>query len=157
MNTIRRVVGRFRYGPVAALVLLALAATVRGDDDTSTVTVTVTGLRNHKGKVLVNLFKDKKGFPSDAERAQARKRVAIEGDSVEVRFDDVPRGTWAVGVLHDENGNRKLDKSFWGAPLEGYAASNNPEVRRGPPRFDKARFKVGDNPVKVTIRMVYLK
>ena len=39
--------------------------------------------------------------------------------SAQVTFKDLPQGSYAVSVLHDENGNGKMDKNFVGMPKEG--------------------------------------
>jgi uncharacterized protein (DUF2141 family) len=131
------------------------------DKSTTSLTVRVTNLRNRKGHVLVSLFRTSEGFPSDADRAAYSKRAPIpEGDNggdVTIRFDAVPDGRWAVGVLHDENDNGRLDKNFIGAPEEGYGASNNPPVRRGPPTFDDSVIELtGDEPKRIDIQPHYL-
>jgi uncharacterized protein (DUF2141 family) len=40
-----------------------------------------------------------------------------------------------VIVFHDENGNGRLDKNFWGVPTEPYGFSNNAVGTLGAPRF----------------------
>ena len=54
----------------------------------------------------------------------------------------LPTGDYAVAVIHDENGNARLD-TFAGIPREGFGFSRNPVIRFGPPRFAAARFAVG--------------
>jgi uncharacterized protein (DUF2141 family) len=40
-------------------------------------------------------------------------------------FDELPSGACAVAVVHDENGNGRLDKNSLGIPTEGYDVPNN--------------------------------
>lgn len=72
-----------------------------------------------------------------------------------LRLDGLPRGGYAIAVIHDENGNGKLD-TFAGIPREGFGFSRNPPVRFGPPRFAAARFTIDHDGVKQEIRMKYL-
>ena len=65
-------------------------------------------------------------------------------------------GTYAVAIYHDENGNKKFDKNFFGLPTEGFGFSNNPGILFGPPDHDEAAFEVGDTPVTVHIDVTYL-
>ena len=44
---------------------------------------------------------------------------------VQVRFDELPAGTDAVSMYHDENDDKKFNKGLFGRPKEGYAVSNN--------------------------------
>ena len=54
----------------------------------------------------------------------------------------LPRGDYALAVIHDENGNARLD-TIAGIPREGFGFSRNPPIRFGPPRFAAARFDLG--------------
>jgi len=63
-------------------------------------------------------------------------------------------GVYAVSAIHDENDNRKLDKSFIGMPTEGVAFSNNAKIAFGPPKFEKVRFHV-EGETTQTMRMRY--
>ena len=56
------------------------------------------------------------------------------------RFADLAPGRYAVVGLHDANGNRRLDTGLFGKPKEQIGASNNPTMRFGPPRFERAAF-----------------
>ena len=106
----------------------------------------VVAPRNTKGRVGCLLFASNKGFPGDSKRALARLQVRI----VKVKgkplarclFAKLKPATYAVAVLHDENGNGKMDKSFFGIPKEGYGASNDakPGTFSGP-KFKDARFR----------------
>ncbi len=59
-----------------------------------------------------------------------------------MRFStDLPTGDYAIRVMHDINGNDKLDSNFVGIPNEPYGFSNN-AGSFGPPKWDKAKFTV---------------
>jgi uncharacterized protein (DUF2141 family) len=125
--------------------------------DTGTLTVRVTGARNTKGKIWVTLFRDAQGFPDDPSKAIRQQSVEIDpsGMSAQVTFRDVPQGTFAVSVLHDENGNGKMDKNFVGMPKEGYGASNNPRKKSRPPSFDEAKFSFNASEQPIEIGLIY--
>lgn len=61
---------------------------------------------------------------------------------------------YLAGVLHDENGNGRMDTNTLGMPREGVGTSNNPNSVLGPPDFEDARFAAsGANmTVRITIR-----
>ncbi len=42
-------------------------------------------------------------------------------------FEDISPGTYALAVIHDENGNGKLDTNWVGIPTEGYGFSGLPQ------------------------------
>ncbi len=62
--------------------------------------------------------------------------------------------TYAISAIHDENGNRQLDRSLIGVPTEGFGFSHNPRILFGPPSFAKARFDATRETTQ-TIRMRY--
>ena len=66
------------------------------------------------------------------------------------RLDD-----YAVAVIHDENGNAKLD-TFAGIPKEGFGFSRNPAIGFGPPRFAAARFTLDGDGGAERIRLRYI-
>jgi uncharacterized protein (DUF2141 family) len=125
--------------------------------DTGTLTVRVTGARNTKGKIGVTLFQDARGFPDDPSKAFRQQAVEIDPKtmSAEVVFKDLPQGTFAASVLHDENGNGKMDKNFVGIPKEGYGASNNPKKKKRAPTFDEAKFSLNSAVQSIEITLIY--
>ena len=145
----------------AALLSLLLWAPFRSlsaqTKDTATLAVRVTGARNTKGKIGVTLFQNAEGFPDDVSKAMRQQSVEIDAKtmSAQVTFKDIPQGTYAVSVLHDENGNGKMDKNLLGIPKEGYGASNNPKKKRRAPTFDEAKFSLNSSEQTVEITLIY--
>ncbi|MBN8676021.1 MAG: DUF2141 domain-containing protein [Chitinophagales bacterium] len=104
------------------------------------ITINITNLRNDKGHVLVSLFKEGEGFPDKAEKAFRKEKAAISNKKAIIQFSSVPGGNYAVAILHDENDDAKMNKTWLGLPKEGYGFSNNVMGTLGPPVFSKARF-----------------
>ena len=125
------------------------------DPKAATIEVVVSGFRNQKGQIGASLFAAQEGFPDKTEKALRTFKSAIDGDTVTFRFENVPVGTYAIAVLHDENMNGKMDTNFFGFPKEGGGASNNPKPRRGPPRFDDAKFVLKEEHMKLEIKLQY--
>ena len=76
--------------------------------------------------------------------------------SQQVTLHDVPKGTYAIIVLHDENFNGVLDVNEREFPTEGYAYSNNvgeTEV----PEFEDASFVHGEETSTQLLNMIYIK
>ena len=141
----------------SCLLLTALTPISTQTQSTSTLTVRVIGARNTKGKIGVTLFQDAQGFPDDTSKAIRQQSVDIDPNtlSAQVTFKDLPQGTFAVSVLHDENGNGKMDKNFVGMPKEGYGASNNPKKKRHAPTFDEAKFSLNVGEQTIEISLIY--
>jgi uncharacterized protein (DUF2141 family) len=118
--------------------------------------VRIEGLRSTKGQVLACLTAVPKTFPQCKDGTLTRSRLAIPaGQAATIDFGRVEAGRYAVALLHDENGNGKVDYAIM-IPREGFGFSRNPVVRMGPPSFESAAFPVGDAPVQLTIRMRYM-
>ena len=121
------------------------------------ITVTITGLRNSKGQILVQLWNRPDGFPVKGEDGLTLTVVdaskSVEG-TVTTTFQVVP-GTYAVSILHDENSNNKMDTNALGIPKEGYGASNNPITHFHAPSFDQAKFQVPASGFKTSIAVRY--
>ncbi len=119
------------------------------------ITVNIRELKKPEGMLGVLLYSSKQGFPDKPDRALARRVRKISSTAHEVTFENVPYGTYAISVLHDENSNGKMDKTFIGIPREGFGVSNNPKIKTGPPSFSEALFSLDQKQTEVTVTMKY--
>jgi uncharacterized protein (DUF2141 family) len=141
-----------------ATALLVLAAPLRGATEpraTGTIVVTMAGFRNEKGAMRISLFDSPRGFPGNHRLAIRSGSGRIQGGAATFSFPGVPHGTYAIAVLHDENGNGKMDTNFIGIPTEGGGASNDAKARFGPPKFDEAKFVLRGTQLKLRINIRY--
>ncbi len=123
---------------------------------TGTVLVDIVGLQSDDGRALVSLFLTEKGFPDRGQHAYQKVAAKIQGRRARVKFPNVPAGDFAVAVLHDENGNFKMDTGLFGIPKEGYGASRDARRTFGPPRFEDARLRLAPGETKrITVRVGY--
>ena len=138
----------------AGLLLFALPflASATG---TGSVEVSVSGIRSTKGQVLACLTAKAKGFPDCRLDPVARKLAVPAAGTVTLVFKGLPPGSYAVSLLHDENGNGKADMTLM-IPREGFGFSRDAAARFGPPKFSAAAFDVGADEVSVPIRMRYM-
>ncbi|MFH1811515.1 MAG: DUF2141 domain-containing protein [Pseudomonadota bacterium] len=106
--------------------------------------VVVTGVTSREGVLLVALYDSKQAWLKPAKAVQVQ-RVPPSGARAEFRFAGLAPGTYAVGVVHDENRNDKLDFSFfpWPHIEEAAGMSNNPTSSVGPPSFRESSFSLG--------------
>ena len=131
-----------------ALVLLP------GAVPTGTLEIGFAGQRSTKGMMRVCLTADPANFPNCVDDAAAVTRSVSAGAGALTIPGLVP-GAYAVAVIHDENGNARLD-TFAGIPREGFGFSRNPAIRFGPPRFAAAEFPLTAGAEKQQIRLRYL-
>lgn len=146
---------RHRRGPVALLLLALTAAAPARAPGGVDVSVSIADMRSTKGQVLACLTARADAFPDCAKDPAAHKLTVEAGEDMRLDFGKVPTGEYAVSLIHDENGNGKLDTRLM-IPREGYGFSQDAPVRMGPPSFKRAAFEVGHDPVHMTIRMRYL-
>lgn len=119
------------------------------------LTVRVEGVRSTKGKLLLSVYRSADGFPMDAAKAVTSQVVDAKTPATDVRFADLPAGTYAIALMHDENGNGKMDTNFMGIPKEGNAASNNAKGRMGPPKFADAKFQYSGQAQQIKLNINY--
>jgi uncharacterized protein (DUF2141 family) len=120
-----------------------LIAPFKEQKEEVTLTVTIDGLRNSEGYVTIALHNGETEFPGD--EGFMMKSVKAKKGSIEVTFEKVPTGEYAIAVMHDENGNEEMDFNEYGMPTEGFGFSNEATAEMGPPDFDEASFDVTED------------
>ncbi len=119
------------------------------------LTIQITGFKNNRGQVILDVFKTKDGFPMETSKATLNIIIpSIVNNEAEFILSALPEGEYAFAIIHDENSNKKLDQNFLGIPKEGAAASNNASGFMSPPSYEKAKFILKQNSV-TKIKMLY--
>jgi uncharacterized protein (DUF2141 family) len=116
----------------------------------ASITVKVTGIRGTQGSILLAL----RSGPGKIVQGQ-RAEIDTKTMTAQAVFAGIAPGTYDVAVLHDENGNGKLDFNDVGMPIEGYGHTNNPEKRPGEPSFDETKFTLGSANGTFEVKLVY--
>ncbi len=139
------------------VILLSVAGVTPGQLTASRaeITVFVEGFRSEAGEARVALFDADDGFPDVGATAREVAHVSIKDYGARADFTDVPYGTYAVAVLHDENGNGILDRNFFKVPTEGFGASNNPAGTTERISFDDAKFALFQKTLVIHIHLRY--
>ena len=119
------------------------------------LTIAVAQLRNQKGQVCVKLYSARRSFPNGNDKAIPLQCVPITETPLTVTFKDIPLGSYAVSLFHDENGDRTINRNGIGIPLEGFGFSRNPVIRAAPPKFEEAMILVAGQNTKIEIQMNY--
>ena len=120
------------------------------------LTVKVEGLRNSKGVVQFALYNRDGTIPDEKFEYYYKLGTSqiIKGSS-EIVFSNLPMGSYAVNILHDENENGKIDKGFI-LPIEGVGFSNYESIGlSNRPNFSKASFELNENSTK-SVTIIYL-
>jgi uncharacterized protein (DUF2141 family) len=114
----------------------------------------VEGLRSAKGMLQICLTRMPDHFPDCTGDPDKHHYSIPVSQAANIPLGDMPPGGYAIAIVHDENGNRKLD-TFVGIPREGVGFSRNPPIRFGAPSFRSAQFPVGGGAVRQDVRMKY--
>ncbi len=117
--------------------------------------VKVANLRNSKGNVQFALYNRDGSIPDEHYKKYYRieKANIVDGKS-EVAFRNMPKGRYAVNVLHDENSNGKIDKGLL-LPKEGIGFSNYQSIGiTNKPNFSKASFELKEDQ-EIAVKVLY--
>ncbi|NER14099.1 DUF2141 domain-containing protein [Leptobacterium flavescens] len=134
-----------------SLLLSSLFVSAQESEETKgiTITVVVENIKNNNGNVLFGLHTSETFMQGPGIQNASGK---IEDGKVKITFTNVPEGTYAIMVLHDENENNRMDFDASGMPKESYGMSNN-DMSFGPPEFGNAKFEVKDKDLELNIRI----
>jgi uncharacterized protein (DUF2141 family) len=120
------------------------------------LTVEIDNLRNSKGVVQVALYNKDGSIPDEQYKYYYKIQSSnIEGGKAEITFKHLPKGKYAVNILHDENKNGKIDKGFI-LPKEGIGFSNYTSIGlTNRPNFKKASFDLFQDK-KIEVKVIYM-
>ena len=133
------------------IVLAATAALLTsGAAQAETLNLKLQGLQPKGGKVLIAV-QTRDQFQQTAMVGGTILEGSATGEAT-VQIP-LPRGDYAVTVLHDADGNMDMTLGSDGLPAEGWATVNQSKLRARP-TFDQVKFAVtGDT--SITLPMVY--
>jgi uncharacterized protein (DUF2141 family) len=141
----------------AVLVLADLPAVALAQSSSCPgIHVKILNIRNSTGTVDCALFDSPVGFPIEVLRSATNVMVIkVRHTQARCDFEDIPPGTYALAVIHDENSNGKLDTNWLGIPTEGYGFSNDAKGLLGAPSFSAASFAYDGRNLDLTISLQY--
>lgn len=118
--------------------------------------VQILNIRNNTGSISCALFESPRGFPKKFLRhATNIMTIKINDSEASCYFTDIPPGTYAMVVIHDENMNGELDTNWLGVPKEGFGFSNQATALLSAPSFSDASFQYDGQSVEMTMTLSY--
>jgi len=145
-----------RFAWLAALILLILPSDGRGENHCPGIHVQILNIENSTGTIACALFDSPTGFPIEYLHSATNIMVIkIRDKQARCDFEDMPKGTYALAVVHDKNMNGKLDTNFMGIPTEGYGFSNDAKALLSAPSFSAASFPYDGRDLELTISLHY--
>ena len=109
-----------------------------------TLTIHLSGAEPPTGRLEISVFDSEENFLKNP--YIQRPCGPTEEGICAVRIAAMPEGEYAVVVVHDANGNSKLDTGFLGFGGERFGYSNNPRKPLfGRNTFDDAKFTLSES------------
>jgi len=141
---------------LVVLVFASFPVVAFAEQDCPGIHVKILDIRNSIGTVACALFESPDGFPSEFLHSATNVMIIkIRKAQARCDFMDIPPGTYAMVVIHDENMNGKLDTNALGIPKEGYGFSKDAKKFLGTPSFSAASFTYDGQNVDLTMSLHY--
>lgn len=113
--------------------------------------VNVTDINSAEGDILIGVFNSAENYASDTPIAE--KIIQAKTGTVSTQFETLSAGTYAIKVLHDEDGDEEIDLSIIGAPSEDYGFSQNARDPFSQPEWEEAKFELTTSGYTATIEV----
>ena len=139
----------------AAYAQAAPPAGCGGPASATWINFSIEGVRSAEGLVAVTVY------PDNSRRFLVKNgslyvvRVAAHAGTTHACIFVPAPGVYAIAVYHDADSNRKLNRSGFGFPTEGYGFSNNPTTLAGLPAFRAVRLNIARAGLSSRITMKY--
>ena len=118
------------------------------------LTTTITNIKEIKGRIEFGIYDDPEVFLSETEQY---KLVFIPVDSIIaiITIDSLPKGTYAISLMHDLNGDGEMESNFFHIPQEPYGFSNNHRPRFSKPDFEDCQFYYNGESLELIIELIH--
>ena len=102
--------------------------------------ISLGNIKEAKGSIYVAVYDNESNFLIP-EKVRDSKIVSVSNTgTMDIRFSNLPSGSYAISCFHDLNGNGKLDTNLFGIPLEPYGFSNNARPKFSAPNWAEVKF-----------------
>jgi uncharacterized protein (DUF2141 family) len=135
------------------LIVFVSLASFTGPEN-STLIVKVGPIKNNKGNVCIMLFNNPEGYPKKKDLAY-KVDFSPSREIVSFTFKDLPKGRYAVVILHDENMNFKMDYNIIGIPKEGFGFFNVKSMPFKVPSFEETSVDFKGGEYEEYVKVIY--
>jgi len=108
------------------------------------LTLNVSNIKSVKGHIVVGVFNTDKNF---LEKGSSLTNYIIEvkKHTASIEITNLPKGTYAISLFHDENLDEECNRNFFGIPKEAFGFSNNVKPKLSAPSFNDCKFALSNN------------
>lgn len=117
--------------------------------------VVADGLRSGDGLLAVTLYADNSSKFLIKNGSLYVGRVEAKAGATRACIFVPKPGVYALALYHDENADKKFDRTGMGLPAEGFGFSNNPATLAGLPTFKSVRLNVPKANLTTRVQMKY--
>jgi len=134
-------------------IFLLLSLLSLKNEETKPLILEVENIEVAKGHVWFGVYDSEQSFLNE------EKAVAIFGEAIktkgkiQVKFEKIPFGTYAIAVFHDVNSNGTLDQNFIGIPKEPFAFSQALKSKWRAPEYEEMKFDFRQANQKLKFRL----
>lgn len=122
-------------------------------DGTFTLSVVIKNVRNKKGRVQLQLYKNKEQYAEEKGWKSAHVyKKDMKNNTLKYNFSGLQPGVYGIALLDDENKNTVMDYG-WILPKEGFGFGDYYHTKWSTPSFSDFKFYLkSDKSVTILIR-----
>lgn len=142
---------------ISGFFILAYSHLSLADQQQASLVVNIGNINQEGGYFIVSIYKDENSFLKKADMVfiyDFSELDKVQGGDASLTIKQVPFGSFALGVVHDVNGNKEMDTKIFGIPAEPVGFSNNPRNKFGPPKFKQSVFTFSEDRQKLQIDLL---
>lgn len=95
-----------------------------------------------KGGILRLGVYDKQGYPHDDAMPIASADVPARSGEIVITLRNIPPGAYAIETFQDLNSNNRMDRNWFGLPLEPFGFSHDVRPGLSRPSFSKVKIEL---------------
>ena len=118
------------------------------------LTTTITNIKEIKGNIEFGIYDDPEVFLSDTEQYEVIY-MPVDQKTIVIIIDSLPKGTYAISLMHDLNNDGEMESNFFHIPKEPYGFSNNFRPRFSKPDFEDCQFYYNGESLELSIELVH--
>lgn len=141
-----------RFFTISFLLLLGLFPMNAQSQNLCNLTLTVSNIESTDGVLQIFIHQGPDGFPREK-----MYRVVIHPDVQKEKttliIPNIPYGSTAVSVLHDENKSGKMDFNWAHMPAEKFGFYRNYKVTLSAPKYEDVAFDINSETMDILIEL----
>ncbi|MGO1586173.1 MAG: DUF2141 domain-containing protein [Mesonia sp.] len=101
--------------------------------------IEIHGIEKDVGFIEMGVYTKQEGFLEEGEAFKIF-RIPVKNKKASIKIPDLPKGTYAISLYHDENEDTICNRNFIGIPKEPYGFSTNFKPKFSAPSFKDCEF-----------------